>query len=152
VQADRARRIAGLLGTFLALGACEAELPAPALPSTDPELRAELGIDDEVPIHRIDLTGDEGEIRIVPRETAVRSGDVVQLVTLDHRVYLVAFDAAELGEGEWDFLRVTGQDSPAPLVARGSRLVFTFDEAPPGTYSFEVESSGAAASGVIRVE
>ena len=152
-RADRfGRRIADLLGISLALVACEAEQPRPALPSTDPELRAELGIDDEVPIHRIDLTGGEGEVRIVPRETAVRPGDIVQLVALDHRVYLLVFDATGLGAAEWEFLRATGQDSPAPLVTRGSRLVFTFDDAPPGTYDFEVQSSGASASGVIRVE
>jgi hypothetical protein len=133
-----------------ALFGCEAGYPAP--PPTDPELRAELGIDDDVAIHRIDLAGREDEIRIVPRETAARPGDLVQVVALDHRVYLLVFDAAELGAAEWEFLRSTGQDSPAPLVERGSRLVVTFEDAPPGSYGFRVETGGSSASGVIRLE
>jgi hypothetical protein len=128
---------------------CEAEPPAP--PPTDPELRVELGIDDEVAIHRIDLAGGEGGIQIVPREMTVRAGDVVQIVVLDHRVYLIAFDAA-LGAAEAEFLRGTGQDSPPPLVERGSRLVLTFEAAPPGRYGFRVEAGGSSAPGVIRVE
>jgi len=136
--------------TLWALGGCEAELPAP--PPTDPDLRAELGIDDDVVIHRVDLTGREDEVRVVPRETVARPGDVVQVVALDHRVYLIAFAAAELGAAQAEFLRSTGQDSPAPLVERGSRLVLTFEDAPPGNYGFRVETAGLSAPGVIRVE
>jgi hypothetical protein len=132
-----------------ALAGCEAEPPAP--PPTDPELRAELGIDDDVVIRRIDLTA-EDRVGIVPRETVARPGDVVQFVALDHRVYLIVFDAAGLGAAEGEFLRGTGQDSPAPLVERGARLVVTFADAPPGNYAFRVETGGSSAPGVIRVE
>jgi hypothetical protein len=74
------------------------------------------------------------------------------MVALDHRVYLIAFDAPGLGAAESEFLRGTGQDSPPPLVERGSRLVLTFENAPAGRYPFSVETGGASSQGVILVE
>lgn len=124
--------------------------PEPAV-VTDPELRAELGIPDDTPIHRIELSGLQAENRVVPRVVEARPGDVVQFVVMDNRVHLIRFLAEEVGAAEFDFLRSTFQDRPPPLVERGARLVLTFEGAPPGTYPFSAEGNGSSARGEIRV-
>ncbi|MEX0935474.1 MAG: hypothetical protein WD013_01130 [Gemmatimonadota bacterium] len=124
--------------------------PEPQPPS-DPELRAELEIADDVRIHRIDLSGRGSETRVLPPEVEVRAGDVVQFVVLDYRVHLVRFVEEELRPAAMEFLTRTGQDRPPPLVERGARLVLSFEDAPAGWYPFRVEGSGAAVRGEIRV-
>jgi plastocyanin len=126
---------------------CERE---PSIPS-DPELRAELGIPDDVPIHRVDLSGRADETRVIPRNTSIRPGDLVQFVVLDRRVHLIRFDEGELPPDLWRFLVATSQDRPPPLVERGARLVLSFEEAPEGVYSFRVEGNGPAIPGEITV-
>lgn len=125
-------------------------MPEP-LPPTDPELRAELGIPDAVPIHRIDLSGRADFIRVIPRLTEAGPGDVVQLVVLDHRVHLIRFREELLRPDQVEFLRVTSQARFPPLVEQGSRLVLSFEGAPAGDYSFQVEGNGPPVEAVIRV-
>lgn len=127
---------------------CNSSQPSPP---SDPELRLELGLPDEIPIHRIDVGDSGGETRVLPRVTEIRPGHVVQFVTLDHRVHLIRFDPAELDPVLLAFLRETNQDSPPPLVAEGSRLVLSFDDAPAGSYPFLVDGDGTPVTGEIRV-
>jgi plastocyanin len=130
------------------LPACEGPPPPPP---SDPELRAELGIPDEVVIHRVDLSGRGDLTRVLPAVTEAKPGDVVQFVVLDNRVHLLRFREELLQGARLDFLRTTTQDRPPPLVQRGARLVLTFEDAPEGTYYFQVEGNGAPVEGEIRV-
>lgn len=124
--------------------------PAPPPPS-DPDLRVELGIPDNVAIHRVALVGQGDRTRVLPRELMIRSGDVVQFVSLDHRVYVVRFDETDPSAPTSTFLVDTEQDSPPPLVEEGARLVLTFGGAPTGTYAYRVEGNGGPVPGSIRV-
>lgn len=132
---------------LLSVGGCG---PPPEPPS-DPELRAELGIPDDVAIHRIELVGRGDWTRVLPQELAIHPGDVVQFVALDHRVYLVRFEESLLSRAALDFLRDTDQDSPPPLVEQGARLVLSFNDAPETSYAYRVEGSGSPVLGSIRV-
>jgi plastocyanin len=125
-------------------------LPEPPPPS-DPELREELGIPDEVPIHRIDLSGRGDLMRVVPPVTHAAPGDVVQFVVLDHRVHLVQFREERMSGELVEFLRSTGQDRIPPLMERETRLVLTFEDAPVGVYHFQVEGNGPPVDGEIRL-
>ncbi len=136
-----------LLPALLALPGCIPEPPPPS----DPELRAELGIPDEVPIHRFDLSGAGDATRVVPPLHEIREGDVVQFVVVDHRVHLLRFDLAALPPGGREFLEGTRQDAFPPLVDRGSRIVLTFEGAPEGRYPFTVEGSGPPVRGEVVV-
>lgn len=118
---------------------------------SDPELRAELGIPTETPIHRIELGGVQSENRVVPRVVEARPGDVVQFMVMDHRVHLIRFLEGDMAEPLLAFLRSTSQDRPPPLLDQGSRLVLSFEGAPPGTYPFSVEGNGNPVRGEIRV-
>jgi len=124
---------------------------APVVPS-DPELREELGIPDDVRIHRVDLSGRADETRVIPRSVSIRPGDVLQFVVLDRRVHLVRFDPETLPDELWRFLVETSQDRPPPLVERGARLVLSFEGAPEGVYAFRVEGNGPPVEGDITVE
>jgi plastocyanin len=110
-----------------------------------------LGISDAAAIHRIRVTGSGDRTRLLPLRTQIRPGDVVQFVILDHRTHLVRFLDDETASDALEFLRHTGQDRPPPLVARESRLVLSFRDAPPGRYPFRVESIGSPVEGEIRV-
>lgn len=133
--------------TFLALAGCA----PPSAPPSDPELRAELGIPDDVAIHRVELVGWGDWTRVLPADLTIQPGDVVQFVTLDHRVYLIQFEESLLAPAAVDFLKDTKQDSPPPLVEQGARLVISFQGAPQASYAYRVEGNGAAVLGSIRV-
>ena len=120
-------------------------------PPSDPDLRAELGIPDHVTIHRVDLSSQGGQTRLLPRETEIFSGEIVQFVVLDHRVHLVRFDQDEITRSALEFMRETGQDKPPPLVEQGARLVLSFEGAPVGSYPFLVDGNGPSVAGEIRV-
>jgi plastocyanin len=131
------------------LGACQEPEPPP--PPSDPELRAELLIPDDVVIHRVDLSGRADLIRVIPTVTEAHPGDIVQFVVTDNRVHLVRFREDRIAGPRLEFLRATAQDRPPPLVERGARLVLTFEGAPEGSYYFEIEGNGTPVSGEIRV-
>lgn len=136
-----------LILALLLIAGCEGP---PALPPSDPELRAELGIPDSVRIHRIDLSGRGDETRIVPPSIEIREGDVVQIVVADRRAHLIRFDEG-LSAPLRTFLDESGQTGFPPLLERGAKIVLSFDGAPPGTYSFIDEGSGPPVAGEIRV-
>jgi len=105
-------------------------------------LRAELGIAEDVPIHRIDLSGWADRIRVIPRVTRAREGDVVQIVLLDHRVHLLVWEREALSAQQWAFLTDSGQDAFPPLVMEGSKIVLSMRGAPTGRYPFRIEGNG----------
>ena len=144
---SRMVRVLACLSVWVA-SSCGSQAP---VPPSDPELRQELGIPDEIPIHRIDVGDSGGGTRVLPRVTEIQPDHVVQFVTLDHRVHLIRFDPSELAPIPMAFLRETNQDSPPPLVAEGSRLVLSFEGAPAGSYPFTVDGDGTPVAGEIRV-
>ncbi len=143
--------IPGLAGLILLIGSLGSCVGLDTAEASDPELRAELGIGDDVRIHRIDLSGRADRTRILPRSTEARAGDIVQFVVLDRRVHVIRFDETRMSGATVEFLRASGQDRPAPLVAQGARLVLSFEGAPSGSYPFVVEGSGSPVAGEIRV-
>ncbi len=120
-------------------------------PPSDPELREALGIADDIPIHQVTLSGRGDRTRVFPAHVQIQVGDVVQFRMMDHRVHRVRFSVDELEPEVREFLRSTGQASPAPLTELDARLVITFDGAPPGEYRFVVEGFGNPVEGSIRV-
>ena len=138
-------------GLLLALGLAVSCSFQESPPPSDPKLRAELGIPADVRIHRVDLSSRREQAQVLPRQTEIRPGELVQFVVLDHRVHLVRFDTEELSAPALEFLRETGQDSPPPLLEQGARLVLSFEDAPAGSYPFLVDGNGTPVSGEIRV-
>ncbi len=120
-------------------------------PPSDPELRASLGIADHIPIHQVTLSGSGDRTRVFPAHLQVDRGDVVQFRVMDWRVHRVRFAVDEMDPDPSEFLRATGQASPAPLTELDARLVITFEGAPTGEYHFVVEGFGNPVEGSIRV-
>lgn len=120
-------------------------------PPSDPELRAELGIDHATPIHRITITGQADRTRLLPAYLEVATGDVVQFEVRDRRVHQVVFPEADLAEDVRSFLEATGQMAPPPLTSPEARLVLFFEGAPPGSYAFRVDGYAPSTSGRIVV-
>ncbi len=120
-------------------------------PPSDPELRESLGIADHIPIHQVTLSGRGDHSRVFPAHLQVEQGDVVQFRVMDWRVHRVRFSMDEMEPDPSEFLRTTGQASPAPLTELDARLVLTFEGAPPGEYRFVVEGFGDPVEGSIRV-
>lgn len=134
-------------GCLLIGGGCNSPPPPPP---SDPELRAELGIPDEVRIHRIDLSGRGDVTRIVPPLIEIRQGEVVQMVVADRRTHMIRFDEG-MDLPLWSFLEETDQTSFPPLLEQGAKIVLSFEGAPPGTYGFTDEGNGPPVRGEIRV-
>jgi plastocyanin len=97
------------------------------------------------------LGGAGADEHVVPTRIRILPGDLVQFVTLDHRVHRVVFGAEALTPESSTFLRETGQDASPPLLERGSRFVVFFEKAPSGLYPFVSHGSGGSASGIIEV-
>ena len=125
--------------------------PPPPLPPSDPELREELGIPDEVPIHRINLSGRGDETRIVPSRIEIARGEIVQIVVVDRRTHLITFDVEGMEPALLAFLKETRQDRFPPLLEREARIVLSFEGAPPGRYTFIDEGNGPPTRGEILV-
>lgn len=121
------------------------------LPPSDPDLREALGLDDQVRIHRIDLSGRGAESRVLPATLEIQEGEVVQFVTLDRRIHHIRFVTDSLSPAAARFLEQTGQSSSPPLVRRGSRFVLSFEGAPAGLFPYVVEGYGDPVVGRIRV-
>lgn len=139
-----------LLGTLLLAGptGCgEARAPG-----ADTELRTVLDLAPEARVHRVEVTVTGDRLRMLPRRVRARTGDVVRFVVLDHRDYLIRFEAGEMDAEPAAFLRSTGQDRPPPLLGRDAFRPLDLREAPDGRYPFRIESSGLSTSGEILVE
>lgn len=139
------------IATALVLAALPGGCDAEPGPRTDPELTEALGVPPGTPVHRIDLSGQEGRIRVLPTAVDANPGDLVQFVVADTRVYSVAFLLEEMSSGQRAFLRGSLQEASPPLVEQGARFVLSFADAPPGEYPFVVEGYGTPVRGRIRV-
>lgn len=154
------RRNAGGAGS-LAIPLCLASLilasllsgcrPAEVEPS-DPELRKALGIPDEIAIHRINVGGRGGQVRFVPEEVDVESGEAVQFFLTDRRVHVIRFLEEEMDPGPRDFMEEMGQLRSPPLVDPGARFVVSFEGAPSGDYPFVSQGQQGPERGVVRVD
>ncbi len=120
-------------------------------PPSDPELRAELGIADEVQIHRVMVTGAAEVTRLIPAYLEVTAGDLVQFQIRGHRVHQVVFETDELTAEARAFLERTGQLAPPPLTASEARLVLSFEGAPEGIYPYRMDGYAPSVTGHIMV-
>lgn len=120
-------------------------------PPSDPELRAELGIADDVTLHRVMITGTADLTRLIPAYLEVDPGDMVQFRVRDRRIHQLVFSSDELADDATDFLTGTGQLSPPPLTAPEARLVLSFEGAPPGLYPYRIDGYAPSVVGQIRV-
>jgi len=146
------RRLAWCAVAWLLLGAvagCERKSEPPAF-RPDDTLKQELGLTDEDEVHRVTLTGADGE-SISPPFLAVPPGAYVEFVTADGRIHEVHFELDSLDEAARTFLVGSDQGASPPLVDRDSRFVVWFGGAPPGRYPYLVQGNGASAHGVVVV-
>ena len=102
-------------------------------------------------LHRVTLGGRGSVEHAVPSSVEALPGDVVEFLTVDHRIHTITFLADSLSPEGVAFLASTGQRGSLPLVDRGSRFLFRLEGAPPGRYVFLSEAHGGSAVGVVEV-
>lgn len=137
--------VVGAVGLSLLMGCDRPD------PPSDPELRAELGIADQVRIHRVLITGAADVTRLIPAYLEVEAGDLVQFQIRGHRVHQVVFEAGDLASEARSFLEDTGQLAPPPLTASEARLVLSFEGAPAGIYPYRIDGYAPSVTGQIMV-
>ena len=137
-----------LLLVLLAL-ACKAEEPNPDPPGA--LLRDSLGLTESDRVPRVRLAGGPDGDVVDPPLVEVEPGGYVEFYTRDRRVRTVSFQLDSMSVEQADFLRSTGQEGSPPLVELDSRFVVSFQDAPPGRYSFVVQGNGEPVAGVVVV-
>lgn len=119
---------------------------------SDLALRDSLGVSSGVPLHRIALGGARDIDHVVPMNTTVAVGDVIEFQTVDGRVHTLDFEIDSITGPIRAFLEETRQLSSPPLLDRGSRFLVDLTGAPVGRYVFRTRTSGAPVYGSIVVE
>jgi plastocyanin len=141
-------RWVGTLACLAAVG-CGIETKAPpeeiAEASTDPH--SEIAASAQL----VQLSGGRDVEHVVPPHLEIERGEWVQFVSLDRRVHTVAFVPDSLSPEALVYLTDTGQLESPPLLARGSRFLVDFREAPAGRYVFSSTSHGDPVFGSITV-
>lgn len=137
--------VAPLLATVAVAAGCDSRNPP------DQVLRDSLGLEGSEEVHRVSLEVRDGAEVALPASTEIPPGALVEFVSTDRLVRMVAFREEELAEGPAGFLRRTDQLGSAPLLAPDARFVVSFREAPPGRYPFRVEGNYGTTDGVIVV-
>ncbi len=99
----------------------------------------------------VQLSGGRDVEHIVPPHLEIEMGQWVQFVTLDRRVHTVSFVPDSLSPEAFEYLSGTGQLEGPPLLARGSRFLVDFREAPAGRYVFSSASHGDPVFGSVTV-
>lgn len=125
--------------------ACESRHPP------DQMLRDSLGLEGREEVHRVTLEIRDGREVAEPSTTEVPGGALVEFVSSDRFVRMVAFREDALAAEAAEFLRRTEQLRSAPLLDRDARFIVSFREAPPGRYPFRAEGNYGTADGVIVV-
>ncbi|TVP55755.1 MAG: hypothetical protein EA351_09830 [Gemmatimonadales bacterium] len=139
--------VVGLVLMSLLFTGCLRDPPPP----TDPELAEELGLPSGTVFHRIHLGGTGARTRVLPGAVTLEPGAWVQFIVEDHRVHVVRFLLEEMDPAAAEFLRRSEQTASPPLTQRGSRQLFSFEDAPNGSYPFVVEGYGDPVRGLLRV-
>ena len=99
----------------------------------------------------IQLSGGRDVEHVVPPHLEIEMGEWVQFVTLDRRVHTVSFVRDSLSPEGLEYLVDTGQLEGPPLLARGSRFLVDFRDAPTGRYVFSSASHGDPVFGSVIV-
>lgn len=99
----------------------------------------------------VQLSGGRDVEHIVPPHVEIEVGEWIQFVTLDRRVHTLSFVPDSLSPEALAYLADTGQIRGPPLLARGSRFLVDFRNAPVGRYVFSSESHGAPVFGSVTV-
>ena len=124
-------------------------------PKAAPELVEEASTDPLSQIAAVaqvvQLSGGRDVEHIVPPHLEIEVGEWVQFVTLDRRVHTVSFVPDSLSPEALEYLTDTGQLQGPPLLARGSRFLVDFREAPLGRYVFSSASHGDPVFGSVTV-
>ena len=135
--------------------ACLAAVGCGIETKTPPEGVEEAGTDPHSEIaaiaHLVQLSGGRDVEHVVPPHLEIEVGEWVQFVSLDRRVHTVSFVRDSLSPEALVYLADTGQLDSPPLLARGSRFLVDFREAPAGRYVFSSTSHGDPVFGSITV-
>jgi hypothetical protein len=99
----------------------------------------------------VQLSGGRDVEHIVPPHVEIEMGKWVQFLTLDRRVHMVSFVPDSLSPKALEYLVDTGQLKGPPLLARGSRFLVDFRDAPSGRYVFSSVSHGDPVFGSVTV-
>ncbi len=138
----------GAVGCLAVVG-CGIETKAPS------EEIAEAGRDPHSEIaasaQLVQLSGGRDVEHVVPTHLEIGLGEWVQFVSLDRRVHTLSFVPDSLSPEALVYLADTGQLEGPPLLARGSRFLVDFREAPVGRYVFSSTSHGDPVFGSITV-
>jgi plastocyanin len=148
---SRDGRLKGLVVAAAAIVAASACEPTDPDLAPDEVLQAELGLSERDRVHRVTLTGGEGE-RAEPAAISIRPGAHVEFVTADWLIHEVIFSFDEVGAAGWEFLERTDQTASPPLIERESRYLLSFEGAPLGRYPYRLEGNGPPGRGVIVVQ
>lgn len=99
----------------------------------------------------VQLSGGRDLEHVVPPHVEIEIGEWVQFITLDRRVHTVSFVTDSLSPEALEYLADTGQLRGPPLLARGSRFLVDFRNAPAGRYVFSSVSHGDPVFGSVTV-
>ena len=144
------RRTGKLIGALvcLTLVGCGIEQKAPqVLEEADPDPRSGIA----AAAQTVQLSGGRDVEHVVPPHINIETGEWVQFVTLDHRVHTLAFVPDSLSLEALAYLSRTDQMEGPPLLARGSRFLVDFRDAPVGRYVFSSQSHGDPVFGSVTV-
>jgi len=135
--------------TFLVVVACGIEPKAApkAVEEANTDPHAEIAAVAQV----VQLSGGREVEHLVPPHLEIEMGEWVQFVTLDRRVHTVSFVPDSLSPEALKYLADTGQLQGPPLLARGSRFLVDFRNAPVGRYVFSSTSHGDPVFGSVTV-
>ena len=99
----------------------------------------------------VQLSGGRDVEHVVPPHLEIATGEWVQFLTLDRRVHTVSFVPDSLSPAALEYLTDTEQLAGPPLLARGSRFLVDFRDAPAGRYVFTSVSHGDPVFGSVTV-
>lgn len=115
------------------------------------EALSALGVENVGQVYVVSLAGWGGEESLVPDTVYIEPGAVVVFQVADYRVHTVTFSLDSMPPPQEQFIRRASHGRSPPLIERGSRFIVPFADAPAGTYPFEVQGFGRAATGAIVV-
>lgn len=153
VRDDPRRRVRSRFIAALALAGvlagCDRDAPLELQP--DLVLRELLGLDSRDAVHVVQLRGRGSAEVAEPARMTIEQGHWIDFRGGDARGHVVRFDTLALGAEARRWIREADQVESPPLLTPASRWVVSFEEAPAGSYPFEVEGGGTTGTGQIEV-